>query len=237
MILINATALLFLVTQPFHAGPDTTRTPTAPAVVVRRLAATAQLASQEYGLGVVDGRVVAPAEVEEARLFLEEAKHSAAQLPPEWSAAAIREIDTVLGLVGRHAPPDEVRSRVRRLTTTLSTGLGVSLDEVPGVSPSLARGAEVYQSQCAQCHGSLGRGDGPAAPGMDPVPANLADAVVLYAQSPLDFYRRITIGVVGTSMPTDFRSSLRAIRPFQLFLRPSTLPPDIARNETSGWTS
>ena len=73
----------------------------------------------------------------------------------------------------------EVASRVRRLTTTLSTGLGVSLDDVPGVSPSLARGAEVYQAQCAQCHGSLGRGDGPAAAGLDPVPANLADAAAL----------------------------------------------------------
>ena len=132
---------------------------------MRRLAATAQLAAQEYGLGVVDGRVVAPAEVEEARLFLEEAKRSAGQLPPEWSVATVKEIDAVLALVSRRAPPDEVTSRVRRITTTLSTGLGVSLDEVPGVSPSLARGAEVYQSQCAQCHGSLGRGDGPAAAG------------------------------------------------------------------------
>lgn len=209
MILIHAAALMSLLAQPFHSSPDTSRTAVAPAAAVRRLAATAQLASQEYGLGVVDGRVVAPAEVEEARLFLEEAKRSAAQLPPEWSTAAIKEIDLVLALVRRHAAPDEVTSRVRRLTTTLSTGLGVSLDEVPGVSPSLARGAEVYQAQCAQCHGSLGRGDGPASAGLDPVPANLADAAALYSQSPLDFYRRITIGVVGTAMPS-YEGSLSA---------------------------
>ena len=207
MILIHAAALLSLVTHPLHAGPDSVRV--EPAAAVRRLAATAQLASQEYGLGVVDGRVVAPAEVEEARLFLEEAKRSAGQLPPEWSAAAIKEIETVLALVARHAAPDEVTSRVRRLTTTLSTGMGVSLDDVPGVSPSLARGAEVYQAQCAQCHGSLGRGDGAAAAGLDPAPANLADAAALYSQSPLDFYRRITIGVVGTAMPS-FESPLSA---------------------------
>jgi high-affinity iron transporter len=208
MILIHATVAFSLLAQPFYPVPDTSRA-VEPAAAVRRLAATAQLASQEYGLGVVDGRVVAPAEVEEARLFLEEAKRSAAHLPPEWSAAAIREIDVVLVLVQRHAAPDEVTSRVRRLTTTLSTGLGVSLDEIPGVSPSLARGAEVYQAQCAQCHGSLGRGDGPAGAGLDPVPANLADAAALYAQSPLDFYRRITIGVVGTAMPS-FELSLSA---------------------------
>jgi high-affinity iron transporter len=208
MILIHAAALLSLMAQPYHPVPDTSRA-AEPAAAVRRLAATAQLASQEYGLGIVDGPVVAPAEVEEARLFLEEAKRSAAQLPPEWSAAAIREIDTILALVQRHAAPAEVTSRVRRLTTTLSTGLGVSLDEIPGVSPSLARGAEVYQAQCAQCHGSLGRGDGPGAAGLDPVPANLADAAALYSQSPLDFYRRITIGVVGTAMPS-YEASLSA---------------------------
>ncbi len=202
MILIHAAALLLVVTHPLHVGPDTLRTTGEPATAVRRLAATAQLAAQEYGLGVVDGRVVAAAEVEEARLFLEEAKRSAGQLPPEWSAAAIREIDEVLVLVSRHAAPTEVASRVRRLTTTLSTGLGVSLDDVPGVSPSLARGAEVYQNYCAACHGSLGAGDGPAAATLTPVPSNLADAAALYSRSPLDFYRRITIGVVGTSMPS-----------------------------------
>src|SRR4029077_8914411 len=50
-------------------------------------------------------------------------------------------------------------------------------------------------------------GDGQAAAGMKPAPANLADAAALQDQSPLDFYRRITIGVVGTAMPS-FEGSL-----------------------------
>ena len=54
-----------------------------PAPVARRVAATAQLAAQEYRVGVVDGRVVAKAEVEEATLFLQEARRSAALLPAE----------------------------------------------------------------------------------------------------------------------------------------------------------
>lgn len=208
MILSHAIAALLLGAVPRSANSmlpittDTVAPASSSAAAVRRLAATAQLAAQEYALGVVDGRVVLPAEVEEARLFLEESKRSAGQLPPEWSGAAIKEIDAVLLLVERRAAPTEVASRVRRLTTTLSTALGVSLDDVPGMSPSLARGAELYQAQCAQCHGSLGRGDGPAAAGLDPVPANLTDAAGLATQSPLDFYRRITIGVVGTAMPS-----------------------------------
>ncbi|HEU5041569.1 MAG TPA: hypothetical protein VFT84_12140, partial [Gemmatimonadales bacterium] len=50
---------------------------------IRRVAASVQLAAQEYRLGVTDGRITAPAEVDEARLFLQEAKQSALTLPGE----------------------------------------------------------------------------------------------------------------------------------------------------------
>ena len=177
---------------------------------MRRLAATAQLAAQEYGLGVVDGRVVAPAEVEEARLFLEEAKRSRGQLPPEWSVAATKEIDAVLVLVARHAAASEVTSRVRRLTTTLSTGLGVSLDERTGresIARAWRRGVtrRSARSVMAASAGAMV----PPRPGwircrpISPMPPRCT------RRSPLDFYRRITIGVVGTAMPS-FEATLSA---------------------------
>jgi high-affinity iron transporter len=169
---------------------------------VRRLAATAQLAAQEYRIGIVDGRVVSRAEIDEARLFLRESRRSAEALPPELSRGALAEIDSIMRLVTRLAPPDSIDARVSRLTTTLSSRAGVSLDELPAQPPSLARGAEVYQANCAGCHGALGRGDGPAAGGLDPKPTNLSLGAELMDQSPLDYYRRITIGVVGTAMPS-----------------------------------
>src|ERR1043165_2856826 len=73
------------------------------APVARRVAATAQLAAQEYRIGVVDGRVVAKAEVEEAELFLQEARRSAALLPSEAGRAAMVEIDYLLALISRTA--------------------------------------------------------------------------------------------------------------------------------------
>ena len=39
------------------------------------------------------------------------------------------------------------------------------------------------------------------AKGMEPKPADLSDAAELRDQSPLDYYRRVSIGVVGTAMP------------------------------------
>ncbi|MGZ8391362.1 MAG: FTR1 family protein, partial [Gemmatimonadales bacterium] len=182
--------------------PQQTTPPTDPAPVVRRLAATAQLAAQEYRIGMVDGLVVSQAEIDEARLFLRESRRSAEALPQEIGREALAEIDSVIRLVTRLAPPDSIDARVRRLTTTLSSRAGVSLDELPPQTPSPARGAEVYQANCAGCHGSLGQGDGPAARGLDPKPTNLSDGATLRDRSPLDYYRRITIGVVGTAMPS-----------------------------------
>jgi high-affinity iron transporter len=171
------------------------------AAVVRRVAATATLAAQEYRIGVVNGRVVASAEVEEARLFLEEARRSAQALPADSRTDPVAALDSLLALVKRIGPPDTLDARVRDLAAGLAERYGVSLDELPARTPDLAHGAEIYRASCAGCHGDLGRGDGPMAAGLDPAPSNLADWAALRDQSPLDFYRRVSIGVVGTAMP------------------------------------
>jgi high-affinity iron transporter len=180
-----------------------------PTPAIRRIAATAQLAAQEYRNGIAEGRVVAPAEVAEARLFLQESRRSAALLPAGSSAVSVREIDNLIHMVDRAAAPDSVDIQVRQLATSLVKRFGVALDELPAQAPSLAQGASVYRANCAGCHGNGGRGDGPLAGGLEPKPANLTDAAALRDQSPLDYYRRISIGVVGTAMPA-FESRLPA---------------------------
>jgi high-affinity iron transporter len=180
-----------------------------PGPLVRRIAATSRLATQEYSLGVSNGKIVAPEEIEEARLFLTEAGRSAALLPPDVGRPVLRQIDSILAMVRAVAPSDSVTARVSRLATSLAQKLGVSLDETPAAVPSLARGAQVYQQNCASCHGMLGRGDGPAASGMNPAPANLSDAATLRSVLPLDYFQRVTIGVTGTAMPA-FESRLSA---------------------------
>ncbi|MGH7559753.1 MAG: FTR1 family protein [Gemmatimonadales bacterium] len=179
------------------------------AATARRVAATAQLAAQEYALGVREGRVVAAPEVEESRLFLEEARRVAARLPASAAGRTSAALDSIVTLVERIADPAVVSRSVSGMLERLSTDLGITLDEIPADAPSLARGRQVYQASCASCHGTAGRGDGPAGRGLDPPAANLADAAGLRASSPLDFYRRVTIGVAGTSMAS-YESALSA---------------------------
>ncbi|MEP7327553.1 MAG: cytochrome c/FTR1 family iron permease [Gemmatimonadota bacterium] len=201
MVLISGIALvasLLAAQQPSQGDPSP---------LVRRIAATARLATQEYSLGVHAGRVVAPEEVEEARLFLTEARRSAALLPPEAGRPVLRQIDAILDLVNAVALPDSIIAQVSALSSSLAQKFGITLDEMPSGPPSLARGAELFQQNCASCHGVLGRGDGPAARGMNPPPANLSDAATQRAVLPLDYYQRVTIGVTGTAMPA-FESRL-----------------------------
>jgi len=190
--------------------------------VARRIAATVQLAAQEYRIGVVDGRVTAPAEVEEARLFLQEARRSVALLPSEVGKPAAADIEAMLRFVGDTAPPDSLDLRVRSLTAGLAERLGVALEEIPAHTPSLARGAEIYRTECASCHGATGAGDGPQAPGLDPPPANLAAAAALRDVTPLDYFRRISIGTAGTAMPA-FEGRMPAEDRWAVALYASTL--------------
>jgi high-affinity iron transporter len=206
MLLIHAARVLFAITL---AGPGQQPAGGEQVPAVRRLAATAQLAAQEYRAGVQNGRVVAKAEIGEARLFLAEARRSAALLPGDVSTTTTREIEGVERLIDATVDPDSVEARVRALTSSLSQRLGISLEEIPAETPSLARGAQVYRENCASCHGNLGRGDGPMAAGLNPKPADLADRAALGDATPLDFYRRVTIGVVGTAMPA-FETRLSA---------------------------
>jgi high-affinity iron transporter len=225
MNLIGAALPILLSALP-TASPRQTPVVQDSAAIVRRVAATATLAAQEYRIGVVDGRVVAAAEVEEARLFLEEARRSAASLATDSAAHPVATLDSLLALVRGLGSPDTLDARVRDFTAALARRHGVSLDDLPRRPPDLARGAEIYRASCAGCHGDLGRGDGPLAAGLDPAPANLADWDALSDQSPLDYYRRINIGVVGTAMPA-FEDRLPARDRWAVALYASTLrlPP------------
>ncbi|HEX5004702.1 MAG TPA: FTR1 family protein [Gemmatimonadales bacterium] len=200
MIITNAVHSILLVAALQQGAPspppggDLTQ-------VVQRIATTVQLAAQEYRVGVSAGRVIAPAEVAEARLFLAEAVRTAGRLPPESSAATVSALNLLLAAIGRTADPDSVALGARTLTAGLADRYRVDVDQVPSAAPSLARGAQVYQKNCAGCHGLAGRGDGPDGLGLTPPPATLNDGAGLADLSPLDYYRRITIGVAGTAMP------------------------------------
>ncbi|MBV9996344.1 MAG: c-type cytochrome [Caulobacteraceae bacterium] len=81
---------------------------------------------------------------------------------------------------------------------------------LPKTAATLSRGAAVYAQNCAGCHGEKGHGDGPAAAGLTPRPADLA-WVSAMPMGQWDAFMYWTVaeggGALGTAMPS-FKASL-----------------------------
>ncbi len=172
--------------------------------VSRRIVAAASLAAKEYAIGVSarGGRVTAPEEVSEARQFLEQARLDVGSLPSAVRAVADSDLARLEAMIDRVAPPDSVSQRAGTLIQRIAAAAGGALDPYPQRPPSLIRGVAVFREQCVPCHGPTGRGDGPKARQLEgPAPASLADRAAMSTVSPVDVYRKLTIGVAGTAMP------------------------------------
>lgn len=73
---------------------------------------------------------------------------------------------------------------------------------------SLQRGSAIFQRQCAVCHGEQGRGDGPAAKGMNQKPANFLDREHSAVYGPGEKFWIIGNGSGETGMPAFSNLSL-----------------------------
>ena len=99
--------------------------------------------------------------------------------------------------------------------------------------PMLVAGKGVYaRMQCAECHGPLGKGDGPSAPGLEDdsglliVPRDFTDAAQFVGDSsPKGVYRTFTTGLDGTPMPS-FADFLDEDQRWQLVWYVTSLRPD-----------
>lgn len=201
----------------------------ASVVAARRMVSAVSLAAKEYRNGVPPrgGRVVAPEEVAEARLFLDQARQEVAALPDSLRKPVDAGLSALRAALDRPAAPspDSVSQWADAVVKRVTTAFGGALDPYPALPPSLARGKAVFLQQCVSCHGLAGRGDGPAGRGLTPPPANLADPPAMRTVSPLDVYRKVTIGVAGTAMPK-FDSALSADDRWAVAAYVSTLRSD-----------
>jgi mono/diheme cytochrome c family protein len=77
---------------------------------------------------------------------------------------------------------------------------------IPPTQASLARGREIYVERCAVCHGDSGRGDGPAAAGLTPRPADFRVHLAA-GHTDAQLFDWVSNGYPGSAMPA-FRSEL-----------------------------
>ena len=100
----------------------------------------------------------------------------------------------LLGSIHR-STSDEDREASRRQPVYAFGGLHASGAAHPLQRAGAPRNpAELFQRQCVACHGKKGKGDGPAAPAMNPRPANLTDPERIGALSDEELIEVLTKG-------------------------------------------
>jgi high-affinity iron transporter len=153
----------------------------------------------DYGGAVQDGKVVSVSEYAEMREFSATVGEKIAALP---QAAAknglIAESRSFRALIDRKAPAGEVAKAARALGSHLLAAYPVPLG--PRQAPDLARGAELFQQNCASCHGEKGEANTPLARQLDPPPIAFADRARASVRSPFALYQVINQGLEGTAM-------------------------------------
>ncbi|MCO6412741.1 MAG: cytochrome c/FTR1 family iron permease [Thiogranum sp.] len=167
----------------------------------------------DYAEAVDAGEVINAAEYDEMRDFSQGIHQQISALPDDdHKRALLQQSERLAALIDRKAAPSTVNALTGAMRIAVIDGYKVTV--VPRKSPDLVRGAQLYEQQCASCHGMQGDGRGPAASGMEPPPINFLDRD-RYAQRTLyGLYNTITQGVPDTAMtgfhklPADDRWSL-----------------------------
>lgn len=71
----------------------------------------------------------------------------------------------------------------------------------PASSPQLIeKGKKAFEVNCMVCHGSGGKGDGPAGLSMNPKPRNLVTDAFKAGSAPDQIFSTVTNGLKGTNM-------------------------------------
>lgn len=164
----------------------------------QRLSSIVGVAVEEYALGVdASGTIISQLEYGEAVDFLGDARTVAGRLSGERAADARLVLDSLIRAVAGRRPPAEVAALHARFMETLGSAGAL---ELPTRALNVGRGSQIYQRECASCHGPTGLGDGPAAAGMEPPPLPIGSAADMFGATPTLLYRVLAVGIKGTAM-------------------------------------
>lgn len=153
----------------------------------------------DYDGAVEDGRIKSASEYAEMTEFAGSVSARLAALPlkPE-RAALIAGATRLQGVIARKGTPQEVATLAHGLAADLLQAYPVPL--APTAPPSFARGATLFGSTCAACHGATGDGHGPNASKLTTPPIAFTDAERARQRSVFALYQVISQGIDGTAM-------------------------------------
>lgn len=157
--------------------------------------------ANDYRGAVADGKIVSASEYAEMTDFGQTVRAQLQALPAVPASARLQEAAGSLARsIADKAAPEVVATQARTLADALL--LAYQIPTAPLALPDPGRGASVYATSCAACHGAEGHGDGPAGLLLQPRPVDFTNRARAAERSVLSLYQAVTHGVPGTAMPS-----------------------------------
>ena len=165
------------------------------------------IAAKEFQDGVIDGKVVIPAEYEESQIFLNQASERYSKISDliknkNDSESLNQQFSELSELIKRKVHPQKIWDSVNNINSQIMSSFGIEINKSPIRPVSLENGKIVFEKNCAVCHGLTGNGDGPKAKELDPSPAVLSDPKLTGDKNTLayDNFEVINVGIANTAM-------------------------------------
>ena len=163
--------------------------------------------AKEYDLGIKNGKIVNAIEYEESQVFLEQSlerfQSIISHMPDLKNAEQLKKKLKKLGTnLKEKIDPREVKISVSTIQSQILKELGIELRKTPSRAINIQNGRNIFKSNCAQCHGLTGSGDGPLASKLDPAPAVLSDPELTGNEHSTAYenFQVISVGIANTSM-------------------------------------
>ena len=168
-------------------------------IPIQQLLQTAAYVGVDYRGAVASGVVTNASEYAEMVEFATTLAHGIAGLPSSSASAALTsDAQALVNIIGQKGDATAVKSITDRIQVRLLQSYPIPV--LPQEVPDLTLGGTLYAQQCAACHGSDGRGDGPSAAALQPHPTDFRDRDGAEQRSLYGLYNTITIGVANTAM-------------------------------------
>jgi high-affinity iron transporter len=143
--------------------------------------------------------VLDQSEYDEQVEFSQQVRTLLDQLPAHSARSSLRsQTEQLIALIQDKRPGSEVSALAHQLRWYIIRAYNVEV--APKRPPDLRMAVELYQAQCAACHGLQGQGDGAAGTNLDPAPSNFHNRQRMDQRSIYSLYSTITLGVQGTAM-------------------------------------
>ncbi|NOZ43097.1 MAG: c-type cytochrome [Alphaproteobacteria bacterium] len=153
----------------------------------------------DYQKAVVDGKVASVSEYGEMVEFATTMEQLAGKLTTSAATVPLQaKVGQLKALIVAKAPADRVTALANIIRSSLIKSY--NLATTPDRAPDLARGKQLYQQNCASCHGIEGYGNGPEAGKLEPKPINFHDRARYQQRSLYGLFSTVTYGVKGTAM-------------------------------------